>query len=70
MKTQSPLVKFVTFALYVAFGLLGANVASGTFHRYELIANGVLGLVIFYLIYRVFLSPRNDKVDVNNDANN
>ena len=42
----------------IVFGILGGLIGFYTIHRYEVIVNGILGLVIIYLVYQQFLKPR------------
>lgn len=67
MKTKHSLLKLVISAFYLIFILLGAIVAFRTFHHYQVIVNGTLGIVVFYLIYQVFLKVDHDRVNMNND---
>lgn len=61
MKNSSQVVRMVTILVYIAFSVLGVFVGLKTYRNYGTIINGILGLVMFYLLYKVFLSPRLDR---------
>lgn len=44
--------------LMIVFGILGGLIGFYTIRQYKEIVNGILGLVIIYLIYQLFLKPR------------
>lgn len=63
MKTRILLIKFIVYSLAIIIGIAGFNISSMTIHRYEVIVNGILGLVLIYLIHRVYLSSRRVEID-------
>lgn len=66
MKTTGSLAKFVSYALLIAFGLLGADVAVMTVQRYAVVVRAILGLAVVYLGTEKYLfsqSLRSEKRD-------
>jgi|GEM_PF-3976237 len=63
MKKTIPVFKYIQYALMIVFGILGANTGSATIHKYTVIVNGILGLVVFYLLYRLFFSSSIERFD-------
>ena len=62
MTTMKTRIKFIAYAIMITIGILALKVASAVIYRYEIVANGILGLALIYLIYRVFMSPQRVEV--------
>jgi uncharacterized membrane protein YfcA len=63
MKTGFPLRNLIIYAIMITIVILAGKTASAIIHRYEIIVNGILGLALIYLIYRVFMSSRSVEAD-------
>lgn len=61
MTVKHHITRLLIAALYLAFGLFGVFVGIKIIRHYQVIVQGVLGLVIFYLLYRAFLLPRTER---------
>jgi hypothetical protein len=58
MKTKTPLKNFIPFITMLIFTGVGLNVALIVYRTYEPIAEGITGLALLALVYRVYyLSP-------------
>ena len=63
MKIRIQLSKILVYALMIVVGFAGVKLASIIIQRYTVEVNGILGLVLIYLIYRVYLSSRRLEID-------
>lgn len=63
MKTQTFLIKFIVYSLMILVGIAGYKLASLTIQSYEVAVNGILGFVLIYLTYRVYLSSHRVEID-------
>ena len=55
MKPKQYTARFMVTALYLGFGLLGVYIGIRIIRQNQIIVHGILGIVIFYLLYRAFL---------------
>ena len=60
MKTRT---KVIAYAQIIIVAILATKVASTVIDRYEVVVNGISGLALIYLIYRVFLSAQRVEKD-------
>jgi uncharacterized membrane protein YfcA len=60
MKKIIPLFKYAEYTILIAIGIMGAISGSAAIDRYPAVVNGILGLVIVYLMYRLFLSSKRE----------
>jgi len=68
MKTRFSINKIFTYTLLISIALFGFNIASVVMNRYSVVVNGFLGIVLWFLVYRLFLSPVRRRIDDSNDA--
>ena len=63
MKTRVSLRNIIIYAIMITVGIIAWKVGYLIIHHYEVIVNGILGLALIYLIYRVFISSRSIETD-------
>lgn len=63
MKTRIPFKRIIAYIIIITIGILVLKLAPAIIYRYEVIVNGVLGLAIIYLLYRIYLSSRRVEID-------
>jgi hypothetical protein len=56
----------IPFVILLIGAVVGVLITSITYRHYEVIANGILGLSIFYLVYQIYFSPTR-KIDQNSN---
>jgi hypothetical protein len=50
--------KIVLFALMLFVALAGGLIASTVFHNYKTMVDGIMGLLVLYFTYLLYLSPK------------
>ena len=67
MKKITPFSKYIYFALLVGIAIVGGNIASMLFYKYQVIVNGILGALVIYTIIHPLLTSKTkflkDKID-------
>jgi hypothetical protein len=54
MKKSTPLFRYALWGSTLAGGFTGIQVAGTIIRQYEVIANGILGIIVIYFLCRFF----------------
>jgi hypothetical protein len=63
MKKTTPIFKYALWGLAIVSGIVGAQVAGTTIRQYEVVVNGILGVIVIYSLCRFLLSLKMKGVD-------
>jgi hypothetical protein len=62
METKLSTLRIVAFTVVVVAAILGVSLGSIT-NRYEVIVQGVLGIAVMYLVFKVLGSSKEDSIE-------
>jgi hypothetical protein len=62
METKLSTLRIVGFTVVVVAAILGVSLGSITY-RYEVIVQGVLGIAVMYLVFKVLWSSKEDAIE-------